>query len=69
MTATVANLNVNGQAIAVSDEVIAALNAAIKSAPVVGEKWDGDVRVYSSDPTKHLVLEPVITINNKIVKD
>jgi hypothetical protein len=69
MTATIANCNINGQVIAVSVEVLAAINAAIKSAPVVGEKWDGDVRVYTPDSTKHLVLVPVITINNKILKD
>jgi hypothetical protein len=69
MTATIANCNINGQVIAVSVEVLAAINAAIKSAPVVGEKWDGDDRVYTTDPAKHLVLVPVITINNKILKD
>jgi hypothetical protein len=67
MTAIFANLGIDEQTIAVTDEVIAAINAAIASSPIVTGKWVNDVRVYTPDPSKHLVLVPTIIVQ-KVIK-
>ena len=64
-----ATLAINGSSVEINATALEAINAAIKTCPVVTEKWVNDERVFVPDLTQHLEISATYSLTSKKVKN